>query len=795
MTVRLYRYFSRHKALLWTLLIASSVFFLFFGLKMEYLEDVSSLVPNPGKGESGLAFNSLKVKDKIFFQFPSATPGEVDAFMEGLLEKDSTIANVLYKVESSVALEALDFALSHLPSFVSPDAYPSFDEAIAKADATMARNYEQLMEDETGRNTQMITMDPLALREQILPLEGLGSGFTFKDGHLYSAEGNTLLAFLSPDFSYQNSKASEALYEHIEAQIKESGIEVLVHGTPVRSVGNARTIKKDLVTTIGISFLFILLFLCLSFKSVNILWQNALPVGYGTAFALAVMYWIKGSMSLMAFGICAVVLGVAISYCLHIIIHHRFVGDIEQLLRDESKPVFLGCLTTVGAFMGLLFTKSELLRDFGLFATLALVGSTFFTLVFLPHLLKEGDTRRNSTVLKVVDRINNAPYDRTPWFIGALVLVIGVGVAFSGKVRFDSDLRNIGYESPQFQAAMERYNKENQGGKIQRYYAATGATLDEALEQHKAVRRVIDSLKADGCIGRSQDLVSLLFIPEEEQKARIDAWNNYWTEQKRADARRAIDSAARQKGLDASLFDPFFSLLDVEFEPASLYESGIVPEGLLCNFIENSANRYLVFSPVLLDAQQQARVDDALAPVALVVDPMYYTGSLVELTHRDFNAALLLSSLFVLLVLLVSFRNVWVALLAFLPMGLSWYVVQGWMAIFGLEFNLLNIVISTFVFGIGVDYSIFVMQGLLAGAQGKDDRLLQYHKTAIFFSAFVLLVVILSLLLALHPAIRSIGWCSLIGMGSTILITYTLQPLLFRQMLRLPLIRKTIIKP
>ena len=134
------------------------------------------------------------------------------------------------------------------------------------------------------------------------------------------------------------------------------------------------------------------------------------------------------------------------------------------------------------------------------------------------------------------------------------------------------------------------------------------------------------------------------------------------------------------------------------------------------------------------------------------------------------------------------------ALLAFLPMWISWYVVQGWMAIFGLEFNLLNIVISTFIFGVGVDYSIFVMQGLLSGARGKDDKLLQYHKTAIFFSAFVLLVVILSLLLARHPAIRSIGWCSLIGMGSTILITYTLQPLLFRLLMRIPMIHKSIVK-
>ncbi|MBO4625057.1 MAG: hypothetical protein J5646_06150 [Bacteroidales bacterium] len=39
----------------------------------------------------------------------------------------------------------------------------------------------------------------------------------------------------------------------------------------------------------------------------------------------------------------------------------------------------------------------------------------------------------------------------------------------------------------------------------------------------------------------------------------------------------------------------------------------------------------------------------------------------------------------------------------------------------------------------------------------------------------------------------AIGWCSLIGMGSTILITYSLQPLLFRWMLQVPFIRKTIV--
>ena len=68
--------------------------------------------------------------------------------------------------------------------------------------------------------------------------------------------------------------------------------------------------------------------------------------------------------------------------------------------------------------------------------------------------------------------------------------------------------------------------------------------------------------------------------------------------------------------------------------------------------------------------------------------------------------------------------------------------------------------------------------------KGEDENLLTYHKTAIFFSAFVLMTVVGSLLFATHPAIHSIGLSTLIGMSATILITYTLQPALFRYLMK-----------
>ena len=213
------------------------------------------------------------------------------------------------------------------------------------------------------------------------------------------------------------------------------------------------------------------------------------------------------------------------------------------------------------------------------------------------------------------------------------------------------------------------------------------------------------------------------------------------------------------------------------------------------NYIElQESGRYMVFTNVAFRPEDTDAVSDALVagPGALVLEPFYYCRDMVEIVHDDFNTTQWISSLFVFLVLLFAFRNLITALIAFLPMFLSWYVLQGIMALLGLEFNLINIVISTFIFGIGVDYSIFVMEGLLTEARtGQRDKL-EYHKVAIVFSALVLAIVVLSLIFARHPAIRSIGIITLIGMAITILLTYSLEPFIFRQLLKWDRYRKSI---
>jgi predicted RND superfamily exporter protein len=200
----------------------------------------------------------------------------------------------------------------------------------------------------------------------------------------------------------------------------------------------------------------------------------------------------------------------------------------------------------------------------------------------------------------------------------------------------------------------------------------------------------------------------------------------------------------------------------------------------------------MFFTEVSYPREDQNRVWHAITEAnhVIVLEPFFYCRDMVEIIHEDFNTTLWISSIFVLLVLLFSFRNLWIALIAFLPMFVSWYVMQGYMAIFHLEFNLINIVISTFIYGIGVDYSIFVMEGLLAEARRGEKSMLNYHKVAIFYSAMVLAIVTFALIFARHPAIHSIGLITLIGMASTILITYSLQPFIFRQLCKYRFFRR-----
>lgn len=807
-----YRYFKKHRAQMWALLLGTTILFAVMGSQVVFEEDMTKILPSTEKSDKGsLAFSDMKIKDQVILQLVRRDDAEMseeelaalmDEFVDSLLIRDSStnyIVSTLYKMQPEWVMNALDFGLEAFPAYLEESAYAEFDQLLTKEsiDENMARNVELMEDDMDGNVTMMVTYDPAALRFSMLnQLKELGfggddssqkPGFTFKAGHLMSKDGSVALAFIAPAFGAFDSLHTRQLLALLDDASSEfeslhSDVEVLYHGTPITSAGNSNRIRKDILFSLIVSLTLIMLILLCCYRGKSTAVLAVFPLLYGAVFALAMVWLVKGTMSFIAMGIGTAVLGIAVSYVLHVLTHYKYVGDVETVLREQSTPVCLGCITTIGSFAGLLFTNSDLLFDFGLFAVMALLASTFAALFFMPQFFNESNSAKNETAFRVLEKINSYKLDKCWPLVGALTAFILVGVAFSGKVGFNPDMQSIGYNGERLLRSQKIYSERVNMGYASTYYAATGADLDEALENDRALTEVLDSLQGAGTIRQYSSVLTQIVIPEDKQQENIDRWTSFWTPERVASARKNISHAAEDNGLDAEIFDPFFLLVEGEYYPVSIMDYGVIPEELQNEFMEEVGDQVVIFNSTTMDAKDKKAVGDAVSevPGAIVADPYYYMSDMVELVHEDFSKVLLISSIFVLLVLLISFRNIITSFIAFLPMFLSWFVVEGIMALTGLEFNLINIVVSSFIFGVGVDYSIFIMDGLLADSRGEGGKLLTYHKTAIFLSAVILISVLCSILFAKSPSIRSVGQCALIGMVTTILISYCLQPLLYR---------------
>lgn len=821
--IKIYHFLKNHRAIMWCSMLLLFMACSWFASQIHLEEDLNKLMPS-SKNEDGttkLAFANLKIKDKTFLLFEAkegTTTDDLisccDDFVDSLMAKNEALdsnkvfSDIFYKLDDDLIPTAIDYLSQNIPAYIDKSIYSSFDTLLTEEHMLrqMKQNASDFDSDFGSMFPELIEMDPIGMRNVLMSTmsgmlgDGVG-GISTVDNHFFVPDSTVCMAFISPQFSATNTGQGNKMFDIINKEIKTftslyPNVHICYYGTPASGYYNSTTIKDDLVGTVAWSEILVLLLLFLCMRNWNTIPLLFLPVAFGTLFGLAVMYFIKGQFSLMALGIGAIVLGVAMSYVLHILVHYKYVGNAEHVLRDETKPVLLGCVTTIGSFIGLLFVKTDLLQDFGLFAALAIIGTTVFALVYLPHLMEMEKNRINRRAFALIDKVNAYSFHEKKWLLGIIAIVasVCVGAYLYKGTMFDSDMNNLGYINKEVDYANKLYNQKTATGYNSTYFASQGKTMEEALENFALLENKLDSLQSEGLVKKFTPL-SRVFIPLREQQARIDAWYDYWTEERLDKVRKLIASTAPKFGLNAEGFEPFFDMVSADYTPEPLYEAGIIPEGYLSTMMEQTWNgEYLCFTSVQYEGADNfteesnfLKICNSIAkePAFLVLSTAYYTQDTLSALNSDFNVLQWMSMAFVFIVLLVSFHfNLRYTLLGFAPILLSWLIVLGAMSIFNVQFNLINIIISTFIFGIGVDYSIFVMNGLIADRNGhaNGNDMLRFHKTAIIFSAVILIVTVASMLFAKHPAIQSVGFATLVGMVSAVVLSYVCQPAIFKFM-------------
>jgi uncharacterized membrane protein YkgB len=158
-------------------------------------------------------------------------------------------------------------------------------------------------------------------------------------------------------------------------------------------------------------------------------------------------------------------------------------------------------------------------------------------------------------------------------------------------------------------------------------------------------------------------------------------------------------------------------------------------------------------------------------------------SSIATRLSDDFNYIGWACGLIVFFFLWFSLGSLELALLSFLPMAISWIWILGMMALLDIQFNVVNIILATFIFGQGDDYTIFMTEGCQYEYAYRRKMLASY-KNSIIISAIIMFIGIGTLIFAKHPALHSLAQVTIIGMFSVVLMAYLFPPLIFNWLVK-----------
>ncbi|MBQ8581941.1 MAG: 1-acyl-sn-glycerol-3-phosphate acyltransferase [Alistipes sp.] len=794
----LYDWFKDHRSALCLTLLGSVVGLAFAAVGVQFEENISSFFDD-GEQAGKAMFDNLKLKDRIVVLFSGEEPDELVeagyAFVQAVepLVAEGLIATVTDTAGASTVGATTDFVYRYLPLWLEEADYVRMDSLLTREGIHKAveRSY-RLMTSAAGMAVgEVVRRDPLSIATHLMrrfERFDAGGDYELYADHLFTADMKTMLLFLSPAHGLGHTGENERLVSgleeamaHIEGQY---AVDVSCVGGPVVAVYNARQIKRDTMLTLSIALLIIVGGLFLSFRNRRAIPLIVTPPLYGALFSLALIYFIQGSISAIAIGAGAIVLGIALSYSIHVVAHSNHTPDPKRIIEELTYPLTIGCLTTIGAFVALLFTRSALLHDMGLFAALALVGTTLFCLVFLPHFLHQSDKQQvPNRLMQWIEQANSYDYTKNRWVVALVVVLTIGGLFFYRGVGFDSDMSRLNYEPEEVRWAENRL--EEAFGKAQRrvYLVSSADALTEAVADYERLTQEVSAMQQEGLVEGFTSVADFV-LDRGEQERRIARWEQFWQE-RRATTMRSFNEALTAVGFRAGAFPDFGELLHRRYEVCGYTEEELRDVPILSDWINFSDDRTLLVSGLELKQEHKGAVYARLKErtTTAIIDRAYFSSRMVETAGEDFNYILFISSLIVFVALLLSYGRIELALLAFLPMCITWVIILGMMALFDIRFNIVNVILATFIFGIGDDFSIFIMDGLLEEYR-TGRKMLGVHKTAIFFSAFTTVVGMGVLILAEHPALKSIALISVLGMMAVVLVSYTLQPLLFRLLVR-----------
>lgn len=788
---------------------------LILGSRLTLDEDITTMLPDsdPVINDYRFVLTRFNMLDRLYIDISTETDKPearetVVAVADSLYERLSQtnwFEDIHYRGSPDQFADLLETLSSRKPLLMSPEDMSLIADQLTREriERKLEAARQKLIEPSGSFMLSQIRRDPLGLDEYVFKkLESIkpaDGGGRLIEGRIWSADLRHLLMIASPGFPSMDTRRGARLVAMLNQAREEAlraapagAVRINFVGGHISALDNADTIKEDvrravMAISVGIAACGILFFRRKTYIALIFL-----PPAFGIACATAIFSVFSTNISGIAVGCGVVLVGITVDYGVHILyrMDNSEPGELSPgaCVRSMLLPLTMGACTTMGAFLCLGFSSIPGQRQMGLFAALGILGSALFSIFALPRIMPGPSKKGRGLAIPLASQCRAflAWSERRGALLVALgLLTLAVSALGLFRLRFEGDFSKMNFLRPaNRQAEKELY--ETWGAFSNAMVAVRGPTIQKALQANDRLFKTLETLAEEGDIS-SFSSISPILPSAKTQDTRWKRWETFWSDEKRAETREHVNRSAQELGFTPTAFQPFHeSLIDRpppltvnDFEDTSF-------EKLVQGHIAESGEECVVvsaFRPSEAGALDRAtsRIRE-LHPDAIIMDRRHFVEHTSSLVIGQLGKLAAAACIAVTLCLLIFMYRLELVLTALFPVCMSVLITLGTMGLVGIPVNLVSTLFIVFVFGVGIDYSIFLLSSSLDAYRGRT----RHEATtcgSISVCAITTIFAFAALALAKHPALFSIGITGLIGIASSMVTAIVLVPVITRKLL------------
>ncbi|MCF8068335.1 MAG: MMPL family transporter [Desulfobacterales bacterium] len=789
--ILLFRY--RKSSLFLCLVIGAFLVYFASSLKLE--EDIMDLLPleeESVRSYSEVLKNFQKSNHLVFMvQMTGADTNEATLInsvdeLANQLRNSSWVERVFARWDAGDMMDALNV----LRTFRA-DLFTAEDEALLTnlltpeaIDNRLAGWKRLLIETPSPFLSQLFKTDPLGidtfLTNKLERARTKNSDMVISNGYLFSADNRSIILTAKPVIKDTDSNKGMLLVNDINriiADIKTINPDINIAWLSGHrfAVHNASTIKRDITVTVSISLTAITLLCLLIFKRKHYFVMALIPAFFGILAASAVTALTLPGISAIVLGMGGVLIGIVVDFGIHVLFRADQLKKSEltqynilKMVSGIRTPLLLCAVTTLSAFLILSASSFPGYSQLGKFSVIGIIVSVLFVLFILPLLISQKDNK-NTAVLNLTALMDifqkTTQKSRTSLMVFSLGLTL---IALPGlfKIEFDGDVEKLNMVSPSIEQDMNTLRSTFPSLMNSAYIIARANDQETLFQRGEQIENWLAAHKDSAGIQSYTSLAGIL--PSGKIRlANRNRWEHFWNSHKKTSLITDLTEIVTKHGLRSS-----FLTSQIEKLPGTMPDldlTKILTQPLLEQMISSQLSTGRHHSTLLIrfSLSNMSEINNFGSklkedvPFAFAASGKSFVSKILELILSEFVKLGSLALFSTILLLSIYTGNLFRTIRFFLPLAQAIIFTFGFMGWFNIPLNLMAVLVIIFVFGLVVDYSLF-----LGHASFRSQNEVSHAGSAVTVSALTTLFGIGALLFARHPALHNIGFTALLGIGS-----------------------------